>query len=94
MRTSFESSNVYYTLRAVCAAQNVNKEEIVEMVSWGIADPVGFNPDRWLFSQNDFNRIGSAIRFHEELGINIPGAALAIDLLDELEKIRMRSKIQ
>ena len=80
--------NVFYTTKAICNSHNVTKEIIAEMVSWGIADPTGAKPDKWLFSQNDYERIGSATRFNRELNINIAGAALALELLDELDKVR------
>lgn len=82
------NKNVYYTTQAICVAHNLTEEMIAEMVSWGIANPKGVRPHKWLFSQNDFERIGCASRFSEELDINIPGAALALELLVELEKVR------
>ena len=87
-----DSNNIYYTLQAVCFTYRLSREEVVEMVSWGIANPIGLDPQRWLFPQKDYDRIGNAIRFNQEMGINIPGAALAIELLDDLEKIRKISK--
>lgn len=85
------NSNVFYTTKAVCASHRLTKETIAEMVSWGIAEPVGNKPEKWLFSQLDYDRIGCAIRFSEELDINIPGAALALELLDELDNIRQKA---
>ena len=82
------NSNIYYTTQAVCVAHELTEDTIAEMVSWGIADPKGARPNKWIFSQNDFERIGCATRFSEELDINIPGAALALELLDELNKVR------
>lgn len=82
------NQNIFYTTQAICSSHDLTKEIITEMVSWGIADPRGAKPEKWLFSHSDFERIGCATRFSKELEINIPGAALALDLLDELEKIR------
>lgn len=82
------NENVIYTTYAICHTHNLNKDIINEMVSWGIADPMGDNPDNWLFTQNDFERIERAIRFRKELDINIPGAALAIELIEEIKHLR------
>lgn len=82
------NENVLYTMHAVCVSHRLTEDVIAEMVSWGIAAPAGNKPEKWLFSQLDYDRIGCATRFREELEINIPGAALALELLDELDKIR------
>ena len=77
--------------RPVCFSQRLAKDTVAEMVSWGVAEPIGDKPEKWLFSQLDYDRIACAIRFRDELEINIPGAALAINLLDELNKMRKKA---
>lgn len=82
------NENIIYTTYAICHSHNLNKEIVYEMVSWGIADPIGNSPENWQFTQNDYERIERAERFRKELDINIPGAALAIDLIDEIQHLR------
>ena len=53
-----------------------------------IAEPTGNQPEKWFFTHKDYERIGSASRFKEELEINIPGAALALQLLEDIKKLR------
>ena len=82
------NENVIYTTYAICHSHNLSQESINEMVSWGIAEPSGNNPEKWLFTQKDYERIGCALRFRNELGINIPGAALALQLLEDIQDLR------
>ncbi len=82
------NENIVYTTHAICHTYQLNQEVINEMVSWGIAEPFGENPEKWLFTQNDYERIGRASRFRKELNINIPGTALALQLLEEIQKLR------
>lgn len=82
------NENVFYTTRAVCKTYKLNQSVVDEMVSWGVAEPSGSKPEKWLFSQKDFERIGQASRFNKELEINIPGTALAIQLLEEINNLR------
>ncbi len=82
------NENIIYTVSAVCYSYDLSQESIKEMVSWGIANPVGNNPEKWLFTHEDYERIGKASRFKNELDINIPGAALALQLLDDIQNIR------
>ena len=80
--------NIIYTTRAICHTHKLNTDTINEMVSWGIAEPKGNNPDNWQFTQHDYERIERALRFRKELEINIPGAALTLNLLEEIQNLR------
>lgn len=82
------NDNVFYTTKAVCKSYKLNQSTVGEMVSWGIAEPSGNKPEKWLFSHKDFERIGRASRFNKELEINIPGAALALQLLEDIQNLR------
>ena len=86
------NNNVLYTTKAVCSNHKISNEILSDMVSWGIATPLGTSLQRWLFSQDDYDRIGCASRFNKDLDINVPGAAMALELLDELDKIRREIK--
>lgn len=82
------NENVIYTMYAICNSYKLSQETIDEMVSWGIAEPTGNIPEKWLFTQKDFDRIGRASRFSKDLNINIPGAALALELIEDIQKLR------
>ena len=86
------NSNIVYTTYAICSSHEISNEILSDMVSWGIATPSGTTLKKWLFSQDDYDRIGCASRFNKDLDINIPGAAMALELLDELDKIRRELK--
>jgi len=81
-------SNVFYTTKAVCTRFQLNEDAISEMISWGIAAPVGNKPGKWAFTEEDCERIGCASRFNKDLEINIPGTALALQLLEEIQNLR------
>ena len=82
--------NIFYTTHAVCYSYRLNQDTVDEMVSWGIAEPTGDKPEKWLFTHSDFERIGRALRFRNELEINIPGAALALQLLEDVKNLRSK----
>ena len=82
------NENIIYTTYAICHSHKLSQESINEMVSWGIAEPSGNKPEKWLFTQKDYERIGCALRFRKELDINIPGAALALQLLEDIQDLR------
>ena len=82
------NDNVFYTTKAVCKSYQLNQDTVGEMVSWGVAEPTGSKPEKWIFSHEDYERIGRASRFNRELEINIPGAALALQLLEDIQNLR------
>jgi len=84
------NDNIFYTTNAVCYSYRLNQDTVDEMVSWGIAEPTGDKPEKWLFTHSDFERIGRALRFRNELEINIPGAALALQLLEDVKNLRSK----
>jgi len=84
------NDNIFYTTNAVCYSYRLNQDTVDEMVSWGIAEPTGDKPEKWLFTHSDFERIGRALRFRNELEINIPGAALALQLLEDVKNLHSK----
>ena len=77
-----------FTLRELCSACGVNAEIIIEMVAEGVIDPQGSTPIDWCFSGPSVIRVQTALRLQRDLRLNLPGAALVLDLLDELEELR------
>ncbi|MVF23899.1 MerR family transcriptional regulator [Methylocaldum sp. BRCS4] len=75
----------------VCEACRVDAESIFEMVNEGIVDPEGSEPMNWQFNTAALRRLQTALHLQRDLGVNLPGAALALDLLEELEALRRRA---
>jgi chaperone modulatory protein CbpM len=47
-------------------------------------------PPSWRFDGIAVVRVQRAVRLQQDLGVNLPGIALALELLDELEALRRR----
>lgn len=60
------------------------------MVSEGLLDPQGGHPEEWRFSGVQVRRARRALRLQRDLELNLAGAALALDLLDEIDALRQR----
>jgi len=52
--------------------------------------PEGTAPERWRFPGMQLRRARVAVRLQRDLGVNTAGAALALQLLDEIEALRAR----
>ena len=78
------------SLSELCRSCQLPAERIFELVEEGIIDPAGRDPARWRFEGICVRRVRCAQRLERDLGVNMAGAALAIDLLEELERLRER----
>jgi chaperone modulatory protein CbpM len=76
------------TLADLCRVCAVNAEMIHEMIEEGIITPEGASSQEWRFSAVAIIRVQTAIRLQQDLRVNLPGCALALDLLDELAELR------
>jgi chaperone modulatory protein CbpM len=80
--------SVQLSLAELCSACSVEEELIVEIVAEGIVEPIGPNRAQWRFTGVAVTRIQRVIRLQQDFGVNLPGAALALQLLEELEQLR------
>ena len=78
------------SLVQLCRACELSEAEIVRLVDEGIIDPMGQRPAVWRFHAISLRRVRITRNLQQELGVNTPGAALALDLLEELEELRAR----
>ena len=78
------------SLEQLCRACELSSEEVFELVEEGIVEPLGREPATWRFQAVSLRRIRITRNLRHELGVNAPGAALALDLLEELEELRAR----
>ena len=80
------------TLADLSHACAVQADCIVELVEEGLIAPIGREPHRWRFSGVQMRRATVALRLQRDLGINLAGAALALQLLEEVEALLTRLK--
>jgi chaperone modulatory protein CbpM len=78
------------TLAEVCRACAVHAERIVELVEEGVLAPDGRESRQWRFTGTQLRYATIAVRLQSDLGVNPAGAALALQLLEEVEALRTR----
>ena len=81
------------SLSEVSRACAVHAEMIVELVNEGVLVPDGREPHRWRFTGVHVRRATVALRLQRDLGLNLAGAALALELLDEVEALRAQLRV-
>ncbi|QDL37961.1 chaperone modulator CbpM [Rhodoferax sediminis] len=78
------------TLAELCRACMAQTGFIAELVEEGVLTPAGQAPDQWRFTGVQVRHASVAVHLQRDLGVNVAGAALALQLLDELEALRAR----
>ena len=80
--------NHMVTLDDLCRSCLVETETITLLVAEGILDPLGEDIDHWRFSVGSLRRVKTVIHLQRDLGVNIAGAALALELLDQIAELK------
>ena len=80
--------SVEFTVAEICQACRITQELVVEIVAEGIVEPLGSEPGQWRFSGRSLARVQRVVRLQQEFEVNLPGAALALELLEEVERLR------
>lgn len=89
--TVIEEDNL--TLEQLCHACGVHTDWVISLVEESIIEPQGDEIQVWRFSGDSLVRVRSALRLQRDLGVNLAGIALALDLMEELEDLRTQLKI-
>ena len=83
---------VELTLQELCRACAADSDIIIELVDEGVIESVVVEvdqaPDLWRFTGLHLQRAKVALRLRRDLGVNFAGAALVLQLMDELAALR------
>lgn len=79
---------VDFSLGELCRCCGISAETALEMVDEGLLDPIGGDPASWRFRGSALWRVRAALRLTHDLRVNLAGAALALELMDELDDLR------
>jgi chaperone modulatory protein CbpM len=75
---------VSMSLTELCQACGTHSELVLQLVQHGVVEPQGNAPQSWVFTGTSLQRARTALRLLHDLELNLPGAALAVDLLDQI----------
>ncbi|WP_404355895.1 chaperone modulator CbpM [Methylotuvimicrobium sp. KM1] len=82
--------NTRFTLLELCRFGQTSAEWIIELVEEGVLEPEGSEIGDWRFGADALKRLQAVQRLQRDLRINLPGAALVLELLEEIEMLRQR----
>lgn len=88
--TTWVEEQVQFSLFELTQACRADGEQLVALVNEGALTPIGDGPQRWQFAGATLQRARTALRLTHDLELNAPGAALVLDLLDQIDTLRAR----
>ncbi len=77
-------------LARICSC---NTEWIVELVAEGVLEPGGREVANWRFTGTCMLRTRTALRFYQDLNINVAGIALVMDLMEQVDELQGRLRV-
>lgn|SRR5690606_19139953 len=72
----------------LCRACDVHADWLMELIEEGVLDPQGSDPAHWRFSGASLQRVRIVRHLQRDLGVNLAGAALALELMRERDALR------
>ncbi|MGB5103111.1 MAG: chaperone modulator CbpM [Steroidobacteraceae bacterium] len=73
-----------------CAYLRVERHWVTELVEAGVIEPRGTAPDAWSFPASAIVRARATARLVNDLGVNLAGAAVILDLIEERDRLERR----
>ena len=84
---------VRLSLGELCRTCGVSAEYVVTLVQEGLIEPEPAGPDAWRFHGTALRRVRQAARLQRDLELNLAGAVLAVELLEEMQDLRARLRL-
>jgi chaperone modulatory protein CbpM len=81
------------TLEQLCRSCGLPREHILLLVEEGIIEPsatASSTAEHWQFHWKSLTRVRTSTRLQKDLGVNLPGVALALELLERIEQLERR----
>lgn len=82
-----------FTLAELCRCCDVEAELIEALVEHGILEPAGRKGRYWCFAASSLRRTRITLHLQRDLGVNLAGAALALDLLERIDELDARLRV-
>jgi chaperone modulatory protein CbpM len=74
----------------ICALCRLELTAVVELADLGVVSPRGYAPEQWQLPATSVPRLRAVGRLMRDLGVNVSGAALAVELLEEQHILERR----
>lgn len=81
---------IVFSLSGLCQAAGASPAQVLALVDEGVLQPTGDAPQRWAFEGPSLRTTRVALRLNADLALGTAGAALVLELLEEISALRAR----
>ncbi|AFJ46234.1 chaperone modulator CbpM [Shimwellia blattae] len=81
------SVTVTFTVSEFCLHSGVTRDDLSEIVGLGVVEPRNPQEPEWLFDDLALLRVRRAQRLRQELELDWPGIAVALELMEEVKRL-------
>ena len=78
------------TIVELCEVCSIETDLVETLVEEGILEPTGGVSEKRRFPYSSVRRTRTVVHLQRDLGLNLAGAALAIELLERIEHLRIQ----
>ena len=90
IETQVLAEGEWLSVTQVCRASQIDVAVVIELAELGLVCPRGSQPQDWQVSARELVRLRTAARLMRDLGVNVSGAALAVELLEARRELETR----
>jgi chaperone modulatory protein CbpM len=90
VETQVLAEGEWLSVTQVCRASQIDADVVIELAELGLVCPRGDAPQDWQVSARELARLRTAARLIRDLGVNVSGAALAVELLEARHELETR----
>lgn len=81
------------SLEELCRACDVTSDFIQDLIEYGVLEPQGEAMADWRFPSEHLHRVKAVERLQQDLEVNLAGAAMILELMDQMEEMRVRLEL-
>ena len=81
---------VVFSMSGLCQAAGASPAQVLALVDEGVLQPMGDAPQHWAFAGPSLRTTRTALRLNADLSLGTAGAALVLELLQEINALRAR----
>jgi len=78
----------------LCRICAIERSHVAAFVEEGVLEVATVDAEEWRFRGDALRRARIAVRLQRDLELNLVGVALALDLMDEIERLRRDLKVR
>ncbi|MGB6450827.1 MAG: chaperone modulator CbpM [Steroidobacteraceae bacterium] len=77
-------------IETLCRVCDLSLDAMTELADLGVVSPRGYSPGEWQLPATTLPRLRTLARLMHDLGLNVSGAALAVELIERQRRLEHR----